>query len=534
MKPTKITQPKHYIELPIFDGSIPSEISADYILPDTYPDVKKLLRVNARPVLIGRYISGKRLEFSGAVDYTVIFSADTDGGESLQCVHFAGEWNNAIGEVDSLDSSDISIVPRITSCSARLSNPRKLSIRSAVATDVKIMGMICCDPHIEGVSLSAEQQLEKLCQTVNSRQIYTFVAEPFRLSEDIETDASAPVIDEIVSGTARIHISEAKPRFDGGSSAIMLKGTVFVDCLYKAMSDQQSYRSFSRKLPLTYTVNAEDCASHFENCLPDSVCARVAAVPTEINVSVGEDSYGERRIIQLDLTAEMTVSAYCAREVPLTLDAYTLQNRSECTFSDLDTSLLPKLVMSNFSVGESIKRDMSAFPEDINIVDVTADVQADTLTVDRGKAILNGKADISCILSDGSGSYTSTETTVPIRFETSIGELCEPCTFLANMTAYDVRMRLDSDQVYFDFEVSLCLDICEKRRHRAINTINISDEPLRRTDNGMLTVCYPTPSDTLWDIAKRYGISKAALEAANQNSKRVLIIPQNNVHSFVV
>ena len=64
------------IPVPFYDGTVTNELSADYILPDTYPDVKQILRVRARPVMIGRFISGKRLEFNGAVDYIVIFSAE--------------------------------------------------------------------------------------------------------------------------------------------------------------------------------------------------------------------------------------------------------------------------------------------------------------------------------------------------------------------------------------------------------------------------------------------------------------------------
>jgi len=59
-----------------FDGRVPAELACDYILPDTFPDIKRILRVAASPVLIGRYAAGKRLEWNGALDYLVTFSAD--------------------------------------------------------------------------------------------------------------------------------------------------------------------------------------------------------------------------------------------------------------------------------------------------------------------------------------------------------------------------------------------------------------------------------------------------------------------------
>ncbi len=103
------------IPVPFYDGTVTNELSADYILPDTYPDVKQILRVRARPVMIGRFISGKRLEFNGAVDYIVIFSAEAQTDRSdpdnivskpdtLHAVHFAAEYSGAPGELEHLDS----------------------------------------------------------------------------------------------------------------------------------------------------------------------------------------------------------------------------------------------------------------------------------------------------------------------------------------------------------------------------------------------------------------------------------------------
>ncbi len=526
---------KHYAELPIFDGIVPSELSQDYILPDTYPDVKKLLRVSAKPVLVSRYVSGKRLEFSGAVDYTVIFSADAENGEVLKCVHFAGEWNNALGELENLDNADIFIYPKMSACSARLSNPRKLSIRSAVASDVKIMGTVCCDPIIESKTTpNSKPKLESLTENIVSRRSVTFIPEPFRLSQDIDIDPSAPAIDEIISCSLDMLVSEARPRLESNGLTVSMKGNIFINCLYKAMGEAGTYRSFSRTLPVSHTVRADECKDRFDGCLPESLTSKISAVPTEINAAVGEDSYGERRVLELDMTADMILQMFANHDTVLTLDAYSTRYDCECSTEDIIVTHSPKLFSQNFTVSESVQRESMGLPENIIPIDLSAELTPENVTVSNGKAVITGKADISCIYSTGNGNYSNMQATVPVKFEMNAGEMESPYSYSADMEASDIRMRLDNEKVYFDFEVSMCLDISKKCRHKAVRSVKILDESTKREDNGILTVCYPGENETLWDISKRYGISRAELEAVNQPGSRVLMIPSSKIRSFVV
>ncbi len=523
---------KHYAELPIFDGVVPSELSQDYILPDTYPDVKKLLRVSAKPVLISRYVSGKRLEFSGAVDYTVIFSADAENGEVIKCVHFAGEWNNALGELENLDNADIFISPKLSSCSARLSNPRKLSIRTSVASDVKVMGNVCCDPVIESKNTPAAK-LEKLTENVVSRRSSTFVPEPLRLSQDIELDPSSPAIDEIISCSVNMLVSETRPHFESNGLTVSMKGNAFISCLYKAMGEAGTYRSLCRTIPISHTVRADECKDSFDGCQPDTFVAKIGAVPTEINAAVGEDSYGERRVLELDVTADMILQMFANHDTVLTLDAYSTRYDCECSTEDVIITQSPRLFSQNFTVSESVQRESLGLPENILPIDLNAELTPENVTVSGGKAVITGKADISCIYSN-KNSYANMSATVPIKFEMNVGDMETPYSYSVDTEVSDIRVRLDNERVYFDFEASMCLDVSKKCRHKAVRSVKMLGESAKREDNGILTVCYPAENETLWDISKRYGISRAELEAANQPESRVLMIPSSKIRSFVV
>lgn len=532
MKQTKTPQ---FMQLPTFDGIVPAELSGDYILPDTYPDVKKILRARARPVLIGRYISGRKLEFSGAVDYIVIFSADGENGESLHCVHFAGDFESALGELNELENADIALTPRVSALNVRLSNPRKLSIRSTVSTDVKISSMLPCTAKCEGArTLEEELKLELLSETVTSRRERTFTAEPLRISENLEPDSTQPSIDEIVTCDATIHFHEARPIYTSDDFTVSLKGDAVVNCLYKSQSEAGNYRSFSRKLPISYIVGAGDFKDYFTSCRPESIAAYALAVPTEINAVVAEDNYGERRIVELDMTADVNVRITAGEELPITLDAYSTERESECVMKDFDCHSPSKVVFANFSIGETVTRDGLNLADDAAIIDAAADVSVGSLTLERGRAVVSGNAFISCILTDGTGSFTSSDFTVPIRCEMSAPDIIQPFAYNCLPSVSDLRVRIDPDRINFDFELSLCTEVFEHSRRRIVETVRLIGEPRSTSNDSAMTLCYPSKDESLWQIAKRYNTTVSALEAANRENSRVLLVPSVMPHTFVI
>ena len=516
-------KPAQFIELTAYEGHIPSELSADYILPDTYPDVKKILRVCAKPVLIGRYISGKRLEFSGAVDYKVLFSADTENGESIHAVHFAGEWSGSLPDIESIDTASVCVIPTVSACTVRLANPRKLTIKSTVSTYARISVPCPVAPSIEGTHTAAEEaSLERLGHTVTARRERTFLADVLRISENLEPDASQPAIDEIISCGAQIYLGEAK--INANDLTVALKGAANVNCIYKPQGEAGVYRSFSRRLPIAYIVDASEYTDVFAACRAETLCARALATTVEINAEVGENSYGERRMLELDVSADVNVSIVGGEDVPVVLDAYSLTRETECITREYTARAPGKMLCASFSVGESLGRSELAIPENAKVIDTEIEIVSPGISVERGRLLLTASAVTSSII-EADGSFSGISATIPIKCELSAGEVSEPLYFAADLTASDVRVRLDNERIYFDFEVSLCAEICERSRNVAVSAVRFTGECKRTPVGATLTLCYPTESDTLWQIAKRYKTTVAAIEAANADVSGVLLIP---------
>ena len=48
-------------------------LKEEYLIPDTHPDVQKILTVEARPMIINKELIGDKIVLEGKVEYTVIY-----------------------------------------------------------------------------------------------------------------------------------------------------------------------------------------------------------------------------------------------------------------------------------------------------------------------------------------------------------------------------------------------------------------------------------------------------------------------------
>ena len=66
-------------------STLQSEVSGDYILPDSYPDVKNILSCSARICDVKKYFGANEGEISGNFAYNIMFSAADDNGGDVIC-----------------------------------------------------------------------------------------------------------------------------------------------------------------------------------------------------------------------------------------------------------------------------------------------------------------------------------------------------------------------------------------------------------------------------------------------------------------
>ena len=480
--------------------------------------------------------------------------------ETLHAVHFAAEYSGCVdlpGEDGRTLTEQLVVEPELADCSVRLLNPRKLSIRSSVSTRVEVFASVPCEPVVSGGTAGDLLRVRQLMETRQSLVSRVLTASHEQLSAKLEPDPSEPAIDGIVTCDAEFHFTETTRR-DASPSELFLRGEARVDIIYKARDEEQSspcYRSLVRKIPINLTLTCEEAEHLASN---DTLRAFAEGVLTELDASVAENAYGERRVIELDLDYDVILHLCSNRGATLTLDIYSTEKEMALETEQLRVSRVTGSASTNFSVSESVpldgqllenKRssesdsserssfDRSAAGErsssekalsgEILPLDPRAEVKIASAKVVRGRVQLSGTAEISCIMKCADG-FRSGEFSVPVKCEIAVGETPPEPKFVCEAKAADIRARVERDRAAFDFEVTMNLILFEETTVERVRGAKLT-VPREKTENPGVLLSYPSKGETLWQIAKRYATTSEAILAMNPEATaempRVLMIP---------
>ena len=208
--------------IPLRGESVWCESSGDFTLPDYMPRIGKMLSCTPRIIPSGRYIGGDRVEFSGSVVYSVLYTGE-DGAPFWTTL--SGDYEYSVPLGDAADSPRIEVYdePLIENVSMRASGPRKMSVRTRIRSTPCIMYESAKDPDD---ILPDTATLERLTEFIPVSCHRHFESGEFTLCENFKLDASPEA--EAVGCDGVVCVTEAAVT----AGAVACRGEVEIRVLY--------------------------------------------------------------------------------------------------------------------------------------------------------------------------------------------------------------------------------------------------------------------------------------------------------------
>ena len=514
-------QEKQSVLTKTFEGTSHDEISAEYNLPDYLPDINRLLKVSARISESAHYLSGDAVEYDGKLKCALLYAT---GDGSLKSAEFERDFSGATAVSGTSGDCDIRFEPQIESVSCRLQNPRKLTAKMKLSLMTSVLCNSVTSPAVTGkLTADDEKTLEERTHSIAS--VYSSMAEEKNtpISEDIELEASLPSIEEIVSVEMDPYITDIRTA-DG---KVIYKGDILATILYLATKDDDAtagsapkFVSFAAKIPIAGEIAAENVSERY---IPFAT----------VHISAPEfrpqtNAFGENRTVELDFDYSVTAELFRNEETFLTTDMYSTEYESQVESEPLRYESVLAAKSFNFSSDGSVKTDDSDFDK---IVMTTATASIVHTEKTGTKLMFTGIASVSVILTNGEGIYLAKNFELPLRAETDGTAIAENFIIRTHPTVLSASARLDGDSINVNLETLISYIIFEKHSEPHILKLSVfKDKPIVREKEASLVLCYPAPSDTLWDIAKKYSTTTAAIMEMNgisaESTPAVIIIPR--------
>lgn len=514
-------QEKQSVLTKTFEGTSRDEISAEYNLPDYLPDINRLLKVSAKISESSHYLSGDAVEYDGKLKCAILYAT---GDGSLKCAEFERDFSGATAVSGTSGDCDIRFEPQIEAVSCRLQNPRKLTAKMKLALITSVLCNSVTAPAVTG-KLTADDEKTLEARTHSIASVYSSSVEEKStpISEDIELESSLPAIEEIVS----VEMDPCVTDIRTGENKVIYKGDILATILYLASKDDDTaagsapkFVSFAAKIPISGEIAAESISERY--------------IPfASVHVSTPEfrpqtNAFGENRTVELDFDYSVTAELFCNEETILTTDMYSTEYESVIESEPLHYESVLAAKNFNFTSDGSVKTDDPDFDK---IVMTTATASVDHAEKAGNKLWFTGVANVSVILTNGEGIYLAKNFEVPLRAETDGSALGGSFAIRTQPTVLSASARLDGDSINVNLETLISYVIFEKHSEPHILKLSVyKDKPIVREKEASLVLCYPAPSDSLWDIAKKYSTTTAAIMEMNgisaESTPAVIIIPR--------
>lgn len=122
----------------ILDTSCEQSVERDFVLPDYCPDIFRILKCRITPKIISQSINGEKLTFELSVLIRVLYQSEESS--KINCLEQKVSYSKSVDISGECSNPMISIIPRTDYVNCRVVNQRRLDVRGAVTSRVKVTG----------------------------------------------------------------------------------------------------------------------------------------------------------------------------------------------------------------------------------------------------------------------------------------------------------------------------------------------------------------------------------------------------------
>ena len=465
----------------VFSGNSDQSIELDYILPDYYPDIFKIIKCIMCPSITSVSTSGGRISFDSYVNIKVLYISSADS--EVNCIEQGYNYTKNV-EVDYNGEVCASICPRIDYNNCRAVNERRISIRGTVNNLITANAVneidILSEAKGGGVEVK-EENISFLDELINVNKRFNY-SEAINLPDTKEQIGCIYNVSTVISSLDYKIIA----------NKIIIKAKCNLDILY---CSEGEFKTKTEQLQLSNIIDANGISDEHE-------CKLLLFV----NSCEYELEGDENAVLNIMLNVEAVCKAYIAGNIDVVTDAYSTDYELDTSKETIEIKSFEEKIDDTFEVNTSIKID------DIVSVDAII-VKLEDKACALKDARIGGSVNVLALGKNSNGETVYGEKTSVIEYDTKLNA--------SNLSGIlDMCIRSYSFTLSADCVVDIRTDVLisgyafSSRNMNVISSIDLSEEKQRKRTGGIV-IYYAEPGESVWEIAKRYNSSADAIMKEN-------------------
>lgn len=492
----------------IFDGQTEQGVEFDYVLPDYYPDIFKILRCSLTPGISSYSISGTQLFIDGAVLIKILYLSDDN--VNIHCVEQKYTYSKTLELTKPADKATVYISTKTDYSNCRAVSGRRFDVRGAVSCKVKA----CCARTFEIVS--GAENLETKSENLNYCGNKLIGGGQFVIREDIETGSGKGGILGIIHCDAAAEINDIKVI----AGKAVIKGEAKVKALYLVKIDEETQDTevMEAAVPISRIIDMDG--------LDDSYTCSVDIRVMDCGLEIKPGDSNDNRMLGCDLTIDCKITANREANVSVLTDLFSTEYETEYTKTNIKVEYSPQQIQKQLSHKTVLECKEGNLEE---IFDCRCDIsgiscrfnQEGTMTV-SGQLVAQGIGRLS-----GTGTPVYIEKSEPIELSCEIGVIDENSAIEPNIQIADVSYNINGD-FSAELRITISLNGCIYK----LKTVSViedvlldTEKPKVKSSEYALKMYFAGANEEIFAVAKRYNTKPEAIMEENELEEDVLSAP---------
>ena len=451
----------------IFETQVTQEEVCEAIIPDSQPDILKVMETSVNVLLKSKEAEQGRAIVKGVLQSTVIYAAEDD---NFYKVEIPIPYTVIANCHDINDDYAVLAVTDILSADAFISNSRKIVVKANYITNIHVFGNytveFCCKVENDDVY--------QLIDEVHIPFLNEYKEKTFVISDDIALENSDGCNFEILS--AEFSVKNVDYSISG--SRILIRGTAETN-LTLLFSDRIVPEKFIKKSDFSQILDTD--ASELDNIKINIMltgCYCDAAMHSAEN---------DMQSVSIELHAVAQCEIYKKKETTVMRDLY-------CVYGDIICTTEEITVFSGDNLKCETIKHHDKFENMLELKEIiSAKIQFGEVNIENNTAKFNGTFYAYGI--DGNAIPTVFKHNLTFKYKTDV-------VHVPKIRLLSINTEIISNEINIDLEIELISKEKVTTRFITVNAAEIQEN--NKWDSAYSAVlCELKENETLWDIAKR-------------------------------
>lgn len=476
-------------------------LELDYVLPDYYPDVCKLVKCFVTPSILSESVSGDKLTYELRAEVRILYCSE--GSNLLQCVTQTLLFSRT-AELPAGEQVTAELFPAVDYVNCRAVSRRRLDVRGAVTVRIRTTA----DTTHEVLTAADGKGMQLRRVNVMFPVKHFHAVQSLILTEDLELGSTQPPLLHVVRCEALP--SDLTQKWVSGK--LHIAGNLRLQILYACERDGDgSLEPLSFTLPFSQMLDVDD--------IEEQDTCTLSCTVASCDLQAAADGSGDIRSLRCEAELRVHCDAVRIRSESLLCDAFSTEHPCTCQTLGLLTSEAP-VPFSEMQVCSTRIPCTDGAPD--CVYDAWCEVRSINGELADGEVLLTGMLRWCVLVREADGMPRLLESEEPFehRFSPAV---------LGSDDRLSVRARVGNcaytlsgaSEVTLKAELRMEGTTTHCSRVQVLSGITL-DETTTQPHDFALKLYYASAGEPLWDIAKRCHTSVEAILEENDLAQDTL------------